>query len=78
MKFGFGGITNTYNISLSKEDLKTDKHRKRKYARIRPDRTTISIQYGKEINKETLNNLYFIDEDGNIRNIQFLNIIIED
>lgn len=80
MKFGFVSISHDYNIVLNKDDLLDHKHKKTgkpfKYARIRLTRDK-AIIYDKD-KKEVLNNLYFMDDKGEMQHVQFLNIIIED
>ncbi len=84
MKFGFVSISHDYNIVINKDDLLDYKHKKTgkpfKYARIRltRDKATISDCDSKEDKKEVLNNLYFMDDKGEMQHVQFLNIIIED
>lgn len=84
MKFGFVFISHTYNVILNKDDLLDHKHKKTgksfKYARIRltRDKATISDYDSKDEKKEVLNNLYFMDDKGEMQHVQFLNIIVED
>ena len=82
MKFGFVFPSHDYNIVLNEDDFQKHKlvgGKKFKDVKIRFMRDNITIfDHHNKSKKETLNNLYFMDENGEMQHVQYLNIFIED
>lgn len=82
MKFGFVFPSHTYNVVLNKDDFqdhkKTGKSFKDTTIHVMRDKAIIFDCNSKDEKKEVLNNLYFMDDKGEMQHVQFLNIIIED
>lgn len=81
MTFGFGFPSHTYNVVLNKDDFldrkKTGKSFKNVTIHLTRDKAIMFDCNTKE-KKEVLNNLYFMDDKGEMQHVQYLNIIIED
>ena len=81
MKFGFGFPSHSYNVVLNKDDFldhkKTGKSFKDITIHLMRDKA-IMLDCNTKEKKEVLNNLYFMDDKGEMQHVQFLNIIIED